>query len=329
MAIGQTTRLARTSGAWVMVVSGGLLLSGCAEGSLFVHTTKTLTAKPSERPAEVTGKYKIGTPYQIDGVWYTPREDYAYVEEGTASWYGPDFHGKDTANGETYDMQSLTAAHRTLPMPSVVRVTNLENGRSAILRVNDRGPFAQNRILDVSKRAAETLGFLDKGTARVRVEILAEESVALKEHMQRGDDYTGTPVQVASLAPAPVGAVYATEELPPPPGTTAAARPEVPTAATYKPQASAVTMTAAKSAAVVAAGLQYIQVGAFSDQANALRLKNRLSNLGQAQISTAKAPNGVTLHKVRLGPFADAETLQATLDNVHRSGFPEARAVAQ
>jgi len=133
------------------------------------------------------GVYKIGNPYQVMGTWYYPQEDYDYSEVGMASWYGPDFHNGVTANGEIYDMHLMTAAHRTLPLPSIVRVTNLENGRSVVLRVNDRGPFVNNRIIDVSKLAAERLGFLEKGTTRVRVDILADESKELKEAMLAGD----------------------------------------------------------------------------------------------------------------------------------------------
>jgi rare lipoprotein A len=135
------------------------------------------------------GHYKIGAPYRINGVLYTPRLDYAYDGRGVASWYGGAFHNKLTANGERYDENELTAAHQTLPMPSVVRVTNLENGRSLILRVNDRGPFVGGRILDVSKKAAKLLGFHRQGTARVRVQIMERESRALAEkyrQSQRG-----------------------------------------------------------------------------------------------------------------------------------------------
>ncbi len=125
------------------------------------------------------GKYKVGRPYRIDGIWYYPKVDYDYVETGIASWYGPGFHGKKTANGEIYDQDALTAAHRTLPMPSLVRVTNLQNGRSLVVRLNDRGPFKRGRIIDLSKRSADLLGFTRQGTAKVRVEILEEESRTL------------------------------------------------------------------------------------------------------------------------------------------------------
>ena len=114
------------------------------------------------------------------GRWYYPKEDYSYSEVGVASWYGEDFHAKKTANGEIYDMNTLTAAHRTLPLPSIVRVTNLENGRSLVLRVNDRGPYAKDRIIDISKRGAQLLGYQTKGVTKVRVDLMVEESKALK-----------------------------------------------------------------------------------------------------------------------------------------------------
>src|SRR5471032_3129803 len=115
------------------------------------------------------GVYKVGQPYQVDNVWYYPREQPDYDETGIASWYGPTFYGHHTANGERYDANGLTAAHRTLPMPVNVRVTNLDNGKSLIVRVNDRGPFTKGRIIDLSERAATLLGYKAQGTARVRV----------------------------------------------------------------------------------------------------------------------------------------------------------------
>ncbi len=117
---------------------------------------------------------KIGKPYVIDGKTYYPSYDPTYDRIGQASWYGPGFHGKYTANGERFDQNDLTAAHPTLPMPSLVRVTNLESGKSVILRINDRGPFKNNRIIDLSKKSAQTLGV--HSLARVRVQFLKEES---------------------------------------------------------------------------------------------------------------------------------------------------------
>jgi rare lipoprotein A len=116
------------------------------------------------------GTYRVGKPYVVAGRTYVPEEDVNYRAEGVASWYGDDFHGRLTANGEVFDMHSISAAHPTLPMPSYARVTNLTNKKSIVVRVNDRGPFAANRVIDVSVRAAKLLGFHDRGVARVRVE---------------------------------------------------------------------------------------------------------------------------------------------------------------
>ena len=127
------------------------------------------------------GTYKVGNPYKIDGVLYTPKEEFNHVETGVASWYGPGFHGKSTANGERYDQADRTAAHRTLQMPSIVRVTNLSNGASTVVRINDRGPYASNRVIDLSRTAAQELDIVRNGTARVRIEQLQAESLAVKD----------------------------------------------------------------------------------------------------------------------------------------------------
>src|SRR3954471_3550974 len=116
------------------------------------------------------GTYRVGKPYTVAGRIYVPEEDPNYRAEGLASWYGDDFHGRLTANGEVFDMQSLTAAHPTLPIPSYARVTNVRNSKSVIVRVNDRGPYHGNRLIDVSNKAAELLEFKGNGVARVRVE---------------------------------------------------------------------------------------------------------------------------------------------------------------
>lgn len=115
------------------------------------------------------GRYKIGAPYKVSGRWYIPREDPYYDETGIASWYGSDFHGRATANGEVFDMGALTAAHPTLPLPSYAYVTNLDNGRTVLVRINDRGPYANDRVIDLSREAARQLGTEGQGLARVRV----------------------------------------------------------------------------------------------------------------------------------------------------------------
>jgi len=156
-------------------------LSSCATG------TPELAGLSPQAQAEIIknygGIYKVGNPYQIAGRWYYPKEDYNYTETGIASWYGEDFNGKVTANGERYNMNTLTAAHRTLPLPSIVKVTNLQNGRSIVVRVNDRGPYVKDRIIDLSKHGAQLLGYMGQGTTKVKVEILEKESKALKAAM--------------------------------------------------------------------------------------------------------------------------------------------------
>lgn len=142
----------------------GLLLTACAGAG---------GVGPSVRAPVVTDPAPIvsGTmrPYQIKGRWYRPAEDPGYDEVGMASWYGAQHNGRPTASGETFDMDALTAAHKTLPLPGLVEVTNLENGRQAILRINDRGPFSDERIIDLSRGAAQELGLLSQGVGRVRV----------------------------------------------------------------------------------------------------------------------------------------------------------------
>ena len=124
------------------------------------------------------GRYSVGKPYTIGGQVYTPEDNRSYSAEGLASWYGDDFHGRRTANGELFDMDGLTAAHTTLPMPSYVRVTNLNNRKSVIVRVNDRGPYHSNRLIDVSRKTAYLLGFQGNGIARVRVEYVGQAALS-------------------------------------------------------------------------------------------------------------------------------------------------------
>src|SRR5581483_4243459 len=136
---------------------------------------------------------KLGKPYAVDGEMYYPEYEPTYDKTGEASWYGPGFHGKYTANGEVFNQDDLTAAHPTLPMPSLVRVTNLRNGKSLIVRINDRGPFKSHRIIYLSKGAAQRLGI--RSTARVRVQYLQKETEEYLASLQDGSDYTIDMVQ--------------------------------------------------------------------------------------------------------------------------------------
>jgi rare lipoprotein A len=201
----------RGSLKWAGLAVTGILLAACAS-----HPP-TRSGQPA---ATEQGYYKIGRPYQIGGIWYYPKEDWSYDETGIASWYGEEFHGRYTADGEIFDLNSLTAAHPTLPMPVVVRVTNLENGRSIKLRVNDRGPYEPGRIIDVSRRAAQLLGFEVQGTAKVRVQIDVPDSMQVAAAAGRNSP-PSAPAMIASVVSAPltvpVSALEAARGIPEPP----------------------------------------------------------------------------------------------------------------
>jgi rare lipoprotein A len=187
----------------------GLALAGCSVGvneKYGVKSSPRVVAHGQPVP-KGGGRYRVGDPYVIGGQTYVPREVSAYRAEGHASWYGHDFHGRLTANGEVYNMHGISGAHPTLPLPSYVRVTNLENRRSLVVRVNDRGPFHQGRVIDLSARAAKLLGFYDKGVARVRVEYLGRASLSGSDDARLAaslhtDEPKATLVNMAAHVPA-------------------------------------------------------------------------------------------------------------------------------
>jgi len=185
-----------------------LVLANCASSGKFasrVDPKYGVSSSPrvvafGEPVPKGGGTYRVGKPYTVAGRIYVPEEDTGYREEGLASWYGDDFHGRLTANGEVFDMASLTAAHPTLPMPCYARVTNLSNGKSLIVRVNDRGPYHGNRLIDVSNKAAELLEFKGNGVARVRVEYVARAPLEGSDDRQlMATLRTGVPAPSPSL----------------------------------------------------------------------------------------------------------------------------------
>jgi rare lipoprotein A len=197
------------------VVAACLLVANCAQNGKFSRVDPKYGVSSSPRVVAFGepvpkggGTYRVGKPYTVAGRVYVPEEDNGYRAEGLASWYGDDFHGRLTANGEVFDMASLTAAHPTLPLPSYARVTNIGNGKSLIVRVNDRGPYHGNRLIDVSNRAAELLEFKGNGVARVRVEYVARAPLEGSDDRQlMATLRTGVPapspsmVRVASARP--------------------------------------------------------------------------------------------------------------------------------
>lgn len=250
---------------------------------------------------------KVGNPYEVFGVRYVPADDRAYDREGIASWYGPTFHAKPTANGEIYNQEDLTAAHKTLPMPSWVEVKNLDNGRTLVVRINDRGPFVDGRIIDLSKRSAEILGVDRPGLARVRVKRVFPEGDWARDEPPRLPQ-----VRVASVAPPLVAAPVS------PPAQLAGdfiAGPEVPAPAV-------VPVEIPGSSAMPLSGSRFIQVAALSDEGKARALASVLSDFGPA--TAQAAPNG--LWRVRIGPLAETQAGN-TLFDVQAAGYRDARIV--
>ena len=277
-----------------------LSLAGCGQ-SLYLRESHRGIVQGRE---VVKGEpiYKIGNPYRIRGKLYTPRVDYGYKETGISSWYGPKFHNRRTANSEIFNENAMTAAHRTLPLPSYILVTNLQNNRSARLRVNDRGPFAKGRILDVSKKAARVLGFEKQGTTLVHVQILGKESKRLAEQMKRGGKATlYGERRLASLAPSIV------------------------------PQAQAQTQPqAAVRSANTATGTAwkvYAQIGAFQKPSSIERARNKLQSLGWGLPVITKPTPDPTLTRLLLGPLPnyDDAKIESLLDRLLEAGFPESQ----
>ncbi|NCC23433.1 MAG: septal ring lytic transglycosylase RlpA family protein [Alphaproteobacteria bacterium] len=321
-----------------LVAMAILSLTGCSQAQLGAHVAKKIT------PDRPQGYFKVGNPYKVMGQHYTPRESYDLVETGIASWYGTEFHGKPTANGELFDRRELTAAHRTLQMPSLVRVTNLENGRSLVVRVNDRGPFKRGRIIDLSEKAAELLGFKNQGTARVRLQVLDRESRAIAEAARRGVDTSGVEValnggqnilqptyQTASATEQPpVGSAYQTASvqpvearpLAPPPGQAASA----PRPITGHMQGGRFLPDPVVSQLPVAPTAIFVQTGAFTVKENAAAYASSLSRLGEARIYSA-AINGQQFYRVRFGPFGSVSQADAMLDRLASAQINQAMIV--
>ncbi len=278
----------------VVLLTAAALLNGCSSGPVKRNPFAGVGSPvyPGSGPLpKGGGKYLIGEPYEVAGWKYSPREDPSYDKVGQASWYGPQFHRRMTSNGEWFDMDYLSAAHPTLPLPSYVKVTNLENGRAVVVRVNDRGPFVGDRIIDMSRKSAEVLGFKQKGRANVRVQYLGPAPLN-----DRGSDLIAMNRRMDMRG-----------------GSTAmaAATPIVPAAATAPlPQRQR----------------YYVQIGAYSDPRNAERAREALRPVGPVSVTSIAGQLG-TLYKVELGPLDDQGRAAAALDQVVAQGHADARLV--
>jgi rare lipoprotein A len=253
-----------------LILSLGALLGACAsmepEATRRERFDATVRGQAAAATPQSGGRYKLGAPYKLNGVWYVPAEQPNYDEVGLASWYGTAFDHRQTANGETFDLNLPSAAHATLPMPCIVEVTNLENGRVLRVRLNDRGPFHPGRIIDLSKSAAEQLGYAAKGTAKVRVRYIGPAPL------------TGLNPPM-TLAAAPQTTEYLPDKRP---------------ASSYQ-----ITPPPLKSAAatrpVKAAGL--VQAGAFSTRQAAERVAARLASAGETRIDPVRR-GSIMLYRV-------------------------------
>ena len=256
---------------------------------------------PAVRPADVQVFQKIGAPYQVNGRWYIPAHEPDFNEIGIASWYGRDFHGKTTANGEVFDMNIVSAAHPTLPIPSLVEVTNLANGRSMVVRVNDRGPFVGNRLIDLSARGAELLGYREQGSTQVRVRYVGP---ADREPL----------VNSANLTP-PVDEKKWSKPSPKPVLTTTLTR-EVDQTSGPSVQSTVMTTYDLQSGF-------YVQAGAFSRRDNAGRALTQVSSIGPAQIVETQSASGASLYRILIGPVerrSKAIALAETVSGLGVSG---------
>lgn len=296
-----------------LILPLGALLGACAETEFVMHTAKQFAPPATEKAG---GRYKIGKPYKISGIYYYPTVDYNYTETGVASWYGPNFHGRKTANGATFDMNEVTAAHRTLPLPSMVRVTNLRNGRSLKILVNDRGPFSRGRIIDLSRRSAQLLGVIRAGTAPVRVEIIADESrqlaaIAQGKSVKRISAASSDDVKTASLSGGGDLQPPVSRPQPAPELQRVIALPSEPSVSN--------TVITAKPAI-------YIQAGAFTHRDLAAKSQRLLAPIGPAQVAEAVIGQR-RFYRVRIGPIASVKKADQLLELVSASGYPEARLV--
>ena len=274
-----------------------LFLTSCSETTFLINSAKKIS-KWDEDPM-----YKVGNPYKINGKWYYPAIDYNYNEVGIASWYGPGFHGKKTANGEVFDQNKISAAHKTLPMPSIVKVTNLDNGKVLEnIRVNDRGPFAGNRIIDLSKKAAQELGFVNSGVAKVRVEIMENESrIYASKNSKKNSVRKANKAKVEKVQ----RKVIPSEE--------------------DEQNLDEVSKNSTEDNSILKDKPVIIQVGAFGDHRNAKSLTEKLSEF-KAYIERKFIDNKY-LYRVRIGPLSNLDLAKSIKSKLFELGHTSSHLV--
>lgn len=326
----QSCRKMKTPLIWIEISKGTFVTDRFSRISLIFGTCSLLAACASDPqmpevcpptgPCTIAPKKATSRPYCIKGVWYHPQQHYEYDEVGVASFYGGGdvFHGRPTATGETFDMNGLTAAHKTLPLPCMAEVTNLENGRQICLKVNDRGPFPPGRLLDVSRRAAQLLGFESKGLAKVRVRTLVLESLALNGLNPQTAMYAAAPPPTPLSSPVQKGvkprAAVALESLSLPEDLFKEDSPAI-----------AVASEVPISKPSLQAGI-FVEVGVHKTLDDAQKLAQQLSKITDSPIQPIKSKRENS-YVARLGPLLSMSTANQILDQLVEAGHLTSRIV--
>jgi rare lipoprotein A len=258
------------------------------------------------------GRYWVGNPYKVAGRWFTPKTQPGYDRKGAASWYGEAFHRRKTSNGEYFDMNQMTAAHPTLPLPSYARVTNLENGKVIVVRINDRGPFVGTRIIDLSKRSADALGYKSRGKANVRVQWIGNAPLNDNgAHLAMMNRKAASGAGMGTLIAAADGSARGSND----DVQVANAAPDV-----VQQQAAYEVPNPRKK---VRGDAQVVQVGSFADIDAAEQARTALSAIGPVQVYEWQSADG-PIYKVQLGPFVSEIGAADALEAVRGQGYRKA-----
>ena len=288
-----------------------ILIQGCTSSiEVAANLGKKYLIPKEEKKRIQKPIYKIGKKYNVGGKYYYPKKDLYYNKTGIASWYGPKFHGKLTANGEIYNQYALTAAHKTLPLPSAVKVTNLKNNKSIVLRINDRGPFVNDRIIDLSSKAADILDLKREGTGLVRVQILREKSLYLEKLAKQGSFPEINDLKETEL-----------------PNITI-------------PSKVAVKIKDTKNQKIVTKKINYnlknlnkeykiyIKLASFSSKKNAEIMKKKVSYIDKVKIYKIYKMNR-TLYQVKAGPFLSVEKVDQLHSLLLQKGMQGAKIIIE
>ena len=314
------------AGRLAAVLAAGACLSAC--GTIAPKYAVQGGARPHTAPPSATRLKGTDQPYQVGGIWYVPHEQPHYNETGIASWYGDAFNMKATADGEVFDMNQFSAAHTTLPLPSMVEVTNLDNGRKIQVRVNDRGPFVGDRIIDLSHAAARELGYDRAGLAHVRVRYVGPAPLAGPAAGVRYAKASPTaPAPTAGRRPADEE-IFEQAALGPAASTPLVPRPEAVTVSTLAslPSARPARSEIAMAKPATPTHGYRIQAAAFGDQENARRAAAQLSGAGAATVEPMQRGDTSIYRVVLPGPEDEAEAF-ALRDRVAEIGFADAQVV--